>query len=131
MKKVLTITVLTATLLLPAIALAAAYTIPEEYRPSNAADLDVPLEGGKEAGYGAKTVNIYIQYFTGGLLAMAGVVAVWAIVNAGFNYAIAGGNQEKLNNAKKELLWASLGLATVIFAFFLVQVILNLVVSLQ
>lgn len=131
MKKILTTILVTGAVLLPQI-VSAAYPIPTEYQPTNAPDLGVAYEvktDGK-SDYGSTAVNIYVQYFAGGLIALTGILAVFAIVNAGFNYGTAAGNQEKLNNAKKELLWASLGLATVILSFFFVQLMLNLVTSL-
>lgn len=110
----------------------AAYSIPDAYQPTNAPDLGVDIDAyGTDGDYGSSAVNIYVQYFAGGLIALTGILSVWAIVNAGFGYATAAGNQEKLNNAKKELLWATLGLATVILSFFFIQLILNLVASLD
>lgn len=130
MKKILTTMIVTAAIFLPQLT-SAAYTIPNGYKPSNAPDIGVNIGAyGVKDDYGSSAVSIYVQYFAGGLIALTGILAVFAIVNAGFNYATAAGNQEKLNNAKKELLWASLGLATVILSFFFVQLVLNLITSL-
>lgn len=110
----------------------AAVGIDNSYRPDNAPDLGVDIDqyGDEAGGFGGTAVSIYVQYFAGGLIGLTGVLAVYALLNAGFGYATAAGNQEKLNNAKKELVWAALGLATVILSFFFVQLIFNLVTTL-
>lgn len=57
---------------------------------------------------------------------MAGLVATGFFVIGGFGYITSSGNPESLDRAKRTLLWSGIGLAIVIAAF----VISNIVVSL-
>ena len=44
-------------------------------------------------------------------------IAVMALLWAGFLFVTAGGNEEKINNAKKTLLWAVIGTAILLGAW--------------
>ncbi len=56
---------------------------------------------------------------------LAGLIATGFFVIGGFGYITSSGNPEHLDRAKKTLLWSAIGLAIVIAAF----VISNIVVS--
>jgi hypothetical protein len=56
---------------------------------------------------------------------LAGLVATGFFVVGGFGYITSSGNPEHLDRAKRTLLWSSIGLAIVIAAF----VISNIIVS--
>jgi fructose-specific phosphotransferase system IIC component len=54
------------------------------------------------------------------LLPVAGVVAVGAIVWGGVTYITSQGEPDKLDKAKKTLLYAIVGLLIVVFAYYIV-----------
>jgi hypothetical protein len=64
-------------------------------------------------------------------IGLAGFIAVYSIVGAGFDLAIAGGNQEKLTAGKKRLTGAFFGLMIIFLAFIFINVILYGVLGLS
>jgi hypothetical protein len=59
------------------------------------------------------------------IVGLAGLVATGFFVMGGFGYITSSGNPEHLDRAKRTLLWSGIGLAIVIAAF----VISNIIVS--
>ena len=59
----------------------------------------------------------------------AGLVATGFFVVGGFGYITSSGNPEKLDKSKHTLIWASLGLAIVIAAFVISNIVTDLATS--
>lgn len=59
----------------------------------------------------------------------AGLVAAGFFVVGGFGYITSSGNPEKLDRAKHTLVWSSVGLAIVIGAFILSNIVTDLATS--
>jgi len=59
----------------------------------------------------------------------AGLVATGFFVVGGFSYITSSGNPEKLDKAKHTLIWASVGLAIVIGAFVISNIVTDLATS--
>lgn len=70
-------------------------------------------------------VENFIRTIIKVLAGLAGLVATGFFVVGGFTYITSSGNPEHLDRAKRTLLWSSIGLAIVIAAF----VISNIVTS--
>lgn len=61
------------------------------------------------------------------LLGFAGALAVVAIIYSGIMYMTAGGDQEKALKARKNLLWAILGVIIVFLSYAIVRSIGNII----
>lgn len=101
-----------------------AYTIPEEFRPINE-----PLNIGQELGTTAAGTTsgtiLVLQILAGGLLYFAAPIAIIIIVMTGSQMAMLGAESEKIEEAKRSLTWAVLGLLLIIFSYSLVRIIIN------
>lgn len=56
---------------------------------------------------------------------IAGAVAVFIIIFAGFTYVTANGDASKISHAKNEILYSVIGLVVVILAFIITQFIIG------
>jgi len=74
---------------------------------------------------GVDNVENFIRTIISVIAGLAGLVATGFIVGGGFGYITSSGNPEHLDRAKRTLLWSLIGLAIVIAAF----VISNIIVS--
>jgi len=101
-----------------------AYTIPEDLRPINE-----PLNIGKDLGTTAATTTsgtiLVLQILAGGLLYFAAPIAIIIIVMTGTQMAMLGAESEKIEEAKRSLTWAAVGLLVIIFSYSLVRIIIN------
>lgn len=86
--------------------------------PLMAVTIEDPL-GGKEA----KTI---ISTITNALSTLAIVVGAIMIIVSGFMYMTSGGNQERIEKAKKTLLYTVIGVAIVIAADFIIDLVQEL-----
>ncbi len=75
---------------------------------------------------GVKETQDFIRSVITVVAGFAGLVAAGFFVMGGFTYITSSGNPERLDRAKNTLLWSGIGLAIVIAAF----VISNIVVTL-
>jgi uncharacterized membrane protein len=57
---------------------------------------------------------------------LAGLVATGFFVAGGFTYITSSGNPEQLDKAKRTLTWSAIGLAIVIAAFVISNIVTNL-----
>lgn len=74
-----------------------------------------PLEG--------KTIPEIINAITNLIVAIGFSVAVIMIIWAAILYMTAGGNEEKVKTAKKALMWTVIGIAILLSAKFIIQLI--------
>ena len=75
---------------------------------------------------GVANVDSFIRSVIQVIAGLAGLVATGFFVAGGFTYITSSGNPEQLDKAKRTLTWSAIGLAIVIAAF----VISNIVTSL-
>jgi heme O synthase-like polyprenyltransferase len=57
------------------------------------------------------------------LLVFAGVVALVFVIMSGIKYITAGGDQKKLDAAKKTLTYAALGLVIIFVSFIIIRIV--------
>lgn len=76
-------------------------------------------------------VNVILQYVANLLLFVAAPLAVLFIARAGNDYTFAMGDETKVENAKRELTWALLGLVLVMFSYLIVRLAIQPFTHLQ
>lgn len=121
------ITIITA-LLLPVMAhaadndkLIAQVELNDEYRPEYAVDIKVA-----DKKKSADTGNAILQQIAGSLIYIAGPIAVLMIAIGGFRYVIAHGEQSQMDEAKKNITWAIIGLLIIIISYAIVDNVIQL-----
>jgi len=72
---------------------------------------------------GVSNVESFIRNVITVLAGLAGLVATGFFVVGGFTYITSSGNPEQLDKAKRTLTWSAIGLAIVIAAFVLAQIV--------
>lgn len=75
---------------------------------------------------GINNVESFIKSIITVLAGLAGLVATGFFVAGGFTYITSSGNPEQLDKAKRTLTWSAIGLAIVIAAFVLANIITTL-----
>lgn len=76
---------------------------------------------------GTEDVQTVLKNILNALFEIIGVVAVAMIVYGGFQYMISGGDEKKVENAKKTITYAVIGLIVVILAGAIVNFIIKAV----
>lgn len=124
-KKILTSIILTTLLLIAGTAVVHAYQIDQSYRPSNepfALDTQIQRQGASGA------TIVVLNIIAGALLFFAAPIGVIMIAWSGGSMVIFGGEQEKLDAAKKHLTWSIIGLVVIILSYSLVKIIITAIV---
>ncbi|MFA6992344.1 MAG: pilin [Candidatus Gracilibacteria bacterium] len=87
-----------------------------------------PSEKFQEQGGGAQKalVTTLIPRFTTGSIGMAGGFATLFLIIGGVRYAISYGKEENIENAKKQVIWALVGLLLAMLSYIIVVIIINL-----
>ena len=75
---------------------------------------------------GVNNVENFIRSIITVLAGLAGLVATGFFVAGGFTYITSSGNPEQLDKAKRTLTWSAIGLAIVIAAFVLANIVTTL-----
>lgn len=75
---------------------------------------------------GVSNVETFIKSIITVVAGLAGLVATGFFVAGGFTYITSSGNPEQLDKAKRTLTWSAIGLAIVIAAFVLANIITTL-----
>ena len=95
-----------------------------------AANLDVGLEYAAGTGLSnALDIRIIIARIIRIALGFLGIIAVGLVMYAGFLWMTSGGNEEKIEQAKKILQNAVIGLIIILISFAIVSFILNLLIG--
>ncbi|HAU40300.1 MAG: hypothetical protein UV80_C0001G0058 [Candidatus Peregrinibacteria bacterium GW2011_GWF2_43_17] len=130
MKKIL-IAITTLVLLLPLCKTAfAAYEVPEEYQPSNIAESRADQNESTEGGdYGATAVTYVLADLVSGLLGIVGVIAVYFLVANALSYASSFGQQDKIDKAKKGIMWSIAGLLIIMLSYSIVRFVIRVVLT--
>jgi hypothetical protein len=72
-----------------------------------------------------KTITTVINFFS----AVVGIISVIMIIYGGFKYISSGGDSGNVQSAKNTIIYAIIGLVVVAMAQFIVQFVLNKVIS--
>lgn len=68
----------------------------------------------------ASMINVLLQLAAGALIYAAGPIAVLMIAVGGFRYVVSHGDQTQMEEAKKTITWAIIGLFVIIISWALV-----------
>lgn len=68
-------------------------------------------------------IPIVLQNIINSLIVIAGIVAVFFIVFAGYKFAMSEGDTEKITSARKTLIYAIVGLVFIFLSFVIINVI--------
>ncbi len=133
MKKVLftILTFIVAAWILAPTALAA-YSIPGEYQPNNIAESWVEQNSeamGDTESYGALAVTYILADLVSGLIGITGVIAVYFLVSNSLQYATSFGQQDKIDKAKKGIMWSIIGLFVIMLAYAIVRFVIKIVLT--
>ncbi len=80
----------------------------------------------QQAGGGVSQIQTFIQSVIQVLITLAGLISVGFFVWGGFGYITSSGNPESLDRSKKTILYSAIGLAIVLGAFVLSNVVTQL-----
>ena len=75
---------------------------------------------------GVSNVENFIRSIITVFAGLAGLVATGFFVAGGFTYITSSGNPEQLDKAKRTLMWSAIGLAIVIAAFVISNIVTTL-----
>lgn len=81
------------------------------------------VEPAAAAPAGVANVETFIRNVITVLAGLAGLVATGFFVAGGFTYITSSGNPEQLDKAKRTITWSAIGLAIVIAAWVLAQIV--------
>ena len=87
----------------------------------------VPCGGDGEKVCGVSDIFVLIARVTNWLIMVAGIYAVFKIVQTGFNLVISMGNEEAITKNKKGLGNAIIGFAFTMMAFMLINTVVNVI----
>ncbi|MDD5626868.1 MAG: pilin [Patescibacteria group bacterium] len=79
--------------------------------------------GGFQPAYNPDTPKAWITAGLNWFLALAAILCVAVLVWAGITYATAGGDEDKVEKAKKRMIYGVIGVAFIIGAFAITQLI--------
>ncbi len=83
------------------------------------------LDATGQAGSGAEVGPDLVKDVINWMLYAVGIIAVIMLIWGGIMYATSGGDTTKVGNAKNTILYAIIGLLVSIFAFAIVQFVVN------
>lgn len=64
------------------------------------------------------------------MLYFIGILAVVMLIFGGFRYVVSSGNKDAVTSAKNTILYAVIGLLVALFAYAIIQFVLNTVIGL-
>jgi len=94
-------------------------------KPLWAANVNVGLEYAAQTGLGTTDIRITIARIIRAFIGLLGIIAVLIILYGGYVYMTSAGNPEKIEQAKKILRNAIIGLLIILSSFAIVSFILN------
>lgn len=92
------------------------------FRPDN-----LPAGTALKSSTAEGKINVILDFAVNFLLYASGGIAVFLLVLGGIRYITSLGNQERMEGAKKTILYAVIGLAAVILAYAFVTNIIDLI----
>lgn len=90
---------------------------------------DLGLIYGQYTGLGSTDVRVTIAKIIRVAMGILGIVAVVIILIGGFTWMTAGGNEEKVGEAKKWIFAGIIGLAIILSAYAIASFVINQLVS--
>jgi len=81
------------------------------------------LEYGAETGLGNQDVRLTAARIISAIMGLMGTVTVIIMLYAGYEWMTAGGNDDKVGEAKKRILYAVIGLAIILSAYAITRFI--------
>jgi len=99
---------------------------------SQGSDLDATINGNCDAAdtdVGTQKIQDIVTLVVNIFSVIVGIVAVIMIIYGGFKYITSGGDSGNITSAKNTIIYAIIGLVVVALAQFLVQFVLDKVVS--
>lgn len=83
-----------------------------------------PVNGASNTGVASLScIWIVLQNIINASLVLAGIIAVFLIVFSGVQYVTSGGDKEKVDNARKRLTYAIIGLIFIFMSFLIINFI--------
>jgi len=123
MKKIiLTLLTLLTLSLIPSIVFAQGVELNPELRPEYAATIPGAADTGR-----ATAANVILQLIAGSLIYIAGPLAVLMIVVGGVRFIISRGDQTQMEEAKKNITWAIIGLLVIAVSYIIVTNVITLI----
>ncbi len=117
-------------------------SIYEEIQGKNQDEIDQIIEDNKKViqkywdtnsqmcrGHEEEPITAFIQIIAGALLMLTGGIAVIVIAVGGVMYIVSGGNQQQMEYAKNTLKYGFIGMAVVIFSYYIVQFVLQIIIG--
>ena len=92
---------------------------------SKMGSFDFGLKYGADTGLGTQDIRKTISGIINVALSLLGIVAVVIILIGGFEWMTAGGNEDKVGEAKKRIMAGVIGLAIILSAYALAKFILT------
>lgn len=86
---------------------------------------DVTLESPQFSPLGGGSIPVIIGRIIRSVLALSGVIALVMFVYGGLRWMTSGGSSEKIESAKKTLVWSVLGLIVIFASYALVNFVLS------
>lgn len=84
-----------------------------------------PPPGIPTGGFGDKGISV-IQIALTMLFVLADVIALAFVIFAGIQWAMSGGDKQKIQSARNRLMYSIIGLIVISGSFFIVQTIISL-----
>lgn len=97
----------------------------ENTKPNNGLGVPEQNELPKELRPGDLTVREQIIRVVNYFLTFLGLLAVVAIIYFGFLMLVSGGNDENIEKGKKGIIWVTIGILVILFAYVFVVFLIN------
>ncbi|KPJ84829.1 hypothetical protein AMJ57_05335 [Parcubacteria bacterium SG8_24] len=94
-----------------------------------AAQVDLGLEYATTIGLGTRDVRETIGGVIRAFMGLLGIVAVVIILLGGFKWMTAGGNEEKVSEAKKLIISGIIGLIIIMSAYAIAQFVVGAIIN--
>jgi hypothetical protein len=91
----------------------------------NGTSIPVP-NGIPSGGFGTSGINI-IQIALTILFVLAVIAALAFVIYAGIQWAVSGGDKQKIQSARNRLMYAIIGLIIIVLSFFIVNAVSDLI----
>lgn len=104
---------------------AAGAALPGAAMAQTITDKDLGINYGKAIGLGDTDVRVTVARIIRVAMGLLGIVAVVIILIGGFTWMTAGGNEEKVGEAKKWIFAGIIGLAIILSAFAIASFVLT------
>jgi hypothetical protein len=111
----------------------AQYQIPVEYKPEYAVNFEIDKDSsGKQKNHGrAAIINVFMYLLAGALIYLAAPMAVIMIAVGGLRYVVSLGDQSAVDEAKKNITYAIIGLIVIAISWILVHNITKIIIEIE